>query len=105
MYIIIFFCLFFIIFFACFCISIEQRIMKKLDFVFSHFEGWLENLRSDIYDLQEENTEQHSILEDKIISSGKKSEETAQAYDDLTQDVVKLMFGQGAAVSDSVDKE
>ena len=95
MYIIIFFCLFFIIFFACFCISIEQRIMKKLDFVFSHFEGWLENLRSDIYDFQGENTEQHSVLENKILLSSKKSEETAQAYDDLTQDVVKLMFGQG----------
>ena len=95
MYIIIFFCLCGIIFFACFCISMEQRFMKKLDFVFSHFEGWLENLRSDIYDLQEENTEQHSVLENKILLSSKKSEETAQAYDDLTQDVVKLMFGQG----------
>lgn len=95
MYIIIFLCLFDIIFFACFCISMEQRIMKKIDFVFSHFEGWLENLRSDIYDFQEENTEQHSVLENKILLSSKKSEETAQAYDDLTQDVVKLMFGQG----------
>lgn len=95
MRIIILLCLLCIIFFACFCISMEQRIMKKLDFVFSHFEGWLENLRSDIYDLQEENTEQHSVLENKILLSSKKSEETAQAYDDMTQDVVKLMFGQG----------
>ena len=30
-----------------------------------------------------------------VFLSSKKSEETAQAYDDLTQDVVKLMFGQG----------
>lgn len=105
MRIIIFLCLFGIIFFACVCVSMEQRFMKKLDFVFSHFEGWLENLRSDIYDFQVENTEQHSMLENKILLSSKKSEETAQAYDDLTQDVVKLMFGQGAAVSDSVDKE
>lgn len=95
MYIIMFLCLCGIILFACFCISMEQRIMKKLDFVFSHFEGWLENLRCDIYDLQEENTEQHSMLENKILLSSKKSEETAHAYDDLTQDVVKLMFGQG----------
>lgn len=95
MRIIILLYLFGIIFFACVCISMEQRIMKKLDFVFSHFEGWFENLRSDIYDLQEENTEQHSVLENKILLSSKKSEETAQAYDDLTQDVVKLMFGQG----------
>ncbi len=45
--------------------------------------------------MEDLNNEQHSVLEDKIILSGKKSEETAQAYDDLTQDVVKLMFGQG----------
>lgn len=95
MYIIIFLCVFGVVFVACFCVSMEQRLMKKLDFVFSHFEGWLENLRCDMYDFREENKEQHSILEDKILLSGKKSEETAQAYDELTQDVVKLMFGQG----------
>lgn len=77
------------------CLSIGQGIIKKIVSMESHIEGWLENLRSDLYDLHEENTEQHSILEDKILLSGKKSEETAQAYDDLTQDVVKLMFGQG----------
>ena len=95
MRIILFLCLCGIIFFACFCVSMEYRIMKKLDYIYSHFEGWLENLRGDICDLQEENTEQHSVLENKILLSSKKSEETAQAYDDLTQDVVKLMFGQG----------
>ena len=55
----------------------------------------LQDIQDDLAALEDLNNEQHSILEDKIISSGKKSEETAQAYDDLTQDVVKLMFGQG----------
>lgn len=81
---IIFLCLFGIIFFACVCISFGYRLLSKL-----------QDIQDDLAALEDLNNEQHSILEDKIISSGKKSEETAQAYDDLTQDVVKLMFGQG----------
>lgn len=81
---IIFLCLFGIIFFACVCISFGYRLLSKL-----------QDIQDDLAALEDLNNEQHAILEDKIISSGKKSEETAQAYDDLTQDVVKLMFGQG----------
>lgn len=84
MRIIILLCLFGIIFFACVCISFGYRLLSKL-----------QDIQDDLAALEDLNNEQHSILEDKIISSGKKSEETAQAYDDLTQDVVKLMFGQG----------
>ncbi len=81
---IIFLCLFGIIFFACVCIFFGYRLLNKL-----------QDIQDDLAALEDLNNEQHSILEDKIILSGKKSEETAQAYDDLTQDVVKLMFGQG----------
>ena len=81
---IIFLCLFGLIFFACVCISFEYRLLGKL-----------QDIQDDLAALEDLNKEQHSILEDKIILSGKKSEEIAQAYDDLTQDVVKLMFGQG----------
>lgn len=84
MRIIIFLCLFGIIFFACVFISFGYRLLNKL-----------KDIQDDLAALEDLNNEQHSILEDKIILSGKKSEETAQAYDDLTQDVVKLMFGQG----------
>ena len=70
--------------FSCVCISFGYRLLSKL-----------QDIQDDLAALEDLNNEQHSILEDKIISSGKKSEETAQAYDDLTQDVVKLMFGQG----------
>ena len=69
---------------VCVCISFGYRLLSKL-----------QDIQDDLAALEDLNNEQHSILEDKIISSGKKSEETAQAYDDLTQDVVKLMFGQG----------
>lgn len=84
MRIIIFLCLFGIIFFACVCISFGCRLLTKL-----------QDIQDDLAALEDLNNEQHSVLEDKIILSGKKSEEIAQAYDDLTQDVVKLMFGQG----------
>lgn len=77
------------------CLFIGQRIIKKLDSMGSHFEGWLENIRSDLYDFETHSTEELSILEDKILMSCRSNEQTAQAYDDLTQDVVKLMFGQG----------
>ncbi len=81
---IIFLCLFGIIFSSCVCISFGCRLLSKL-----------QDIQDDLAALEDLNNEQHSVLEDKIILSGKKSEETAQAYDDLTQDVVKLMFGQG----------
>lgn len=105
MRIILFLCLFGIIFFACFCLFIGQRIMKKLDSMGSHFEGWLENIRSDLYDFETHSTEEHSILEDKILMSCRSNEQTAQAYDDLTRDVIKLMFGQGEASPDPIEKE
>lgn len=70
--------------FDCVCISFGYRLLSKL-----------QDIQDDLAALEDLNNEQHSILEDKIISSGKKSEETAQAYDDLTKDVVKLMFGNG----------
>lgn len=87
------------------CLFIGQRIMKKLDSMAIHFEGWLENIRSDLYDFETHSTEEHSILEDKILMSCRSNEQTAQAYDDLTRDVIKLMFGQGEASPDPAEKE
>lgn len=81
---IIFLCLCGFIFFACVCISFGYRLLSKL-----------QDIQDDLAALEDLNNEQHSVLENKILLSSKKSEETAQAYDDLTQDVVKLMFGQG----------
>lgn len=87
------------------CFFIGQRIDKKLSFMQGRIDGYVDVILGDLADLEEQNSSEHSILETKIIMSCRSNEQTAQAYDDLTRDVIKLMFGQGKASADPIEKE